>query len=47
MTPERESQRVADSLVPDGPRGRWVARAALPIPRSEMAWAIAAMGRMQ
>jgi len=29
-----------------GPRGRWIARAALPIPRSEMAWATAAQGRM-
>ena len=44
MTPEQESQRVTDSTAPAGPRGRWVARAALPIPRSEMAWATAAMG---
>jgi len=46
MTPEQESQRVTDSTAPAGPRGRWVARAALPIPRSEMAWATAAMGCM-
>lgn len=39
MTPEQESQRVTDSPAPAGPRGRWVPRAALPIPRSEMAWA--------
>ena len=44
MTPEQESQRVTDSTAPAGPSGRWVARAALPIPRSEMAWATAAMG---
>jgi hypothetical protein len=44
MTPEQESQRVTDSPTPAGPRGCWVARAALPIPRSEMAWATAAMG---
>lgn len=47
MTPEQESQRVTDSPAPAGPRGRWVARAALPIPRNEMAWATAGMGRMQ
>lgn len=35
MTPEQESQRVTDSPASAGPRGRWVARAALPIPRSE------------
>jgi hypothetical protein len=46
MTPEQEAQRVTDSPAPAGPPGRWVARAALPIPRSEMAWATAAMGRM-
>lgn len=47
VTPEQESQRVTDSPAPAGARGRWVARATLPIPRSEMAWATAAMGRMQ
>ncbi|MDO8371015.1 MAG: hypothetical protein V4573_05980 [Pseudomonadota bacterium] len=47
MTPEQGSQHVTDSPAPAGPRGRWVARVALPIPRSEMAWAIVAMGRMQ
>lgn len=46
MTPEQDSQRVTDSPAPAGPRGRWVVRAALPIPRSEMAWATAAIGRM-
>jgi hypothetical protein len=44
MTPEQEAQRVTDSPAPAGPAGRWVARAALPIPRSEMAWATAAHG---
>ncbi|MET0540716.1 MAG: kelch repeat-containing protein [Variovorax sp.] len=46
MTPDQEAQRVTDSPAPAGPSGRWVARAALPIPRSEMAWATAAAGRM-
>ena len=46
MTPDQESQRVTDSTAPAGPRGRWVARDALPIPRSEMAWASAAVGCM-
>ena len=46
MTPEQEAQRVTDSPAPPGPPGRWVARAALPIPRSEMAWATAWAGRM-
>ena len=41
MTPDQEAQRVVDSPAPKGPAGRWVARAALPIPRSEMAWATA------
>ena len=42
MTPEQEAQRVTESPAPAGPAGRWVPRAALPIPRSEMAWATAA-----
>jgi len=46
LTPEQEAQRVTASSAPMGPRGRWIARAALPIPRSEMAWATAAQGRM-
>ncbi|WP_395351430.1 Kelch repeat-containing protein [Variovorax sp. UC122_21] len=46
MTPEQEAQRVTDSPAPRGPQGRWTARAALPLPRSEMAWATAAQGRM-
>jgi hypothetical protein len=46
MTPEQESQRFTDSPAPAGPQGRWTPRAALPIPRSEMAWATAAQGRM-
>jgi N-acetylneuraminic acid mutarotase len=46
LTPEQESQRVIDSPAPAGAMGRWVARAALPIPRSEMAWATAAANRM-
>jgi N-acetylneuraminic acid mutarotase len=46
MTPEQEAQRATDSPAPAGAPGRWVARAALPIPRSEMAWATATQGRM-
>jgi N-acetylneuraminic acid mutarotase len=46
MTPEQEAQRVTDSPAPAGPAGRWMPRAALPIPRSEMAWATAAHGRV-
>ncbi|MDB6000202.1 MAG: galactose oxidase, partial [Rhizobacter sp.] len=37
LTPDQEAQRVTDSPAPQGPAGRWVARAALPLPRSEMA----------
>ena len=46
MTPEQESQRVTNNTAPAALRGRWVARAALLIPRSEMAWATAAVGCM-
>lgn len=46
LTPEQAAQRVTDSPAPAGAPGRWVARAALPLPRSEMAWATAAAGRM-
>jgi len=46
MTPEQEAQRVTDSPAPKGPAGRWQPRAALPLPRSEMAWATSWAGRM-
>ncbi len=46
LTPDQEAQRFVDSPAPPGPPGRWVVRAALPIPRSEMAWAAVAQGRM-
>jgi len=46
ITPQQEAQRVTDSPAPAGPPGRWVERAAMPIPRSEMAWATAWDGRM-
>ncbi|WP_198378390.1 Kelch repeat-containing protein [Neoroseomonas rubea] len=39
LTPQQLAQRVIDSPAPPGPPGRWVARAPLPLPRSEMAWA--------
>ena len=44
LTPEQEAQRFTDSPAPAGPPGRWEARAALPLPRSEMAWATARAG---
>ncbi len=46
LTPEQEAQRSTRSPAPAGPPGRWVTKAALPIPRSEMAWATAWAGRM-
>lgn len=46
LTPDQEAQRVFDSPAPAGPAGRWITRAALPIPRSEMAWATVSQGRM-
>jgi len=40
-------QGVFDSMAPRAARpGRWAARAPLPLPRSEMAWAVAVNGRM-
>jgi N-acetylneuraminic acid mutarotase len=46
LTPEQEAQRVLASPAPAGPAGRWVPRADMPIPRSEMAWATVWDGRM-
>src|SRR4051812_17608996 len=46
LTPAEEAQRVTESPAPPGPAGAWIARAPLPIPRSEMAWAAAWAGRM-
>lgn len=46
LTPDQEAQRVTASAAPAGAPGRWVPRAALPIPRSEMAWATSWAGRM-
>ncbi|WP_406857824.1 galactose oxidase [Alsobacter sp. KACC 23698] len=46
LTPRQEAQRVFDSPAPPGPQGRWITRAPLPLPRSEMAWATAWDGRM-
>ena len=39
ITPDEQAQRVVDSPAPKGSEGRWMTRAALPLPRSEMAWA--------
>lgn len=46
LTPEQEAQRVTESPAPAGPPGRWIPRAAMPIPRSEMAWATTMEGRL-
>lgn len=46
LTADEEAQRATESTASPGPAGRWIARAALPIPRSEMAWATAWAGRM-
>ena len=41
ITLDEQAQRVTESPAPKGTPGRWVTRAALPLPRSEMAWATA------
>jgi hypothetical protein len=46
LTTEQIQQRKTDSPAPKGPQGRWTPKAALPLPRSEMAWATAWAGRM-
>jgi N-acetylneuraminic acid mutarotase len=46
LTPDQTAQRSFQSPAPAGPQGRWITRAALPIPRSEMAWATEWAGRM-
>lgn len=45
ITPDEQAQRVVDSPAPKGSEGRWMTRAALPLPRSEMAWATGWAGR--
>ena len=41
------TQHVFDSPAPKAAQpGRWMARAALPLPRSEMAWAVTYEGKM-
>ena len=46
LTPAQYAQRFVDSPAPAGPPGRWVDRAPLPIPRTEMAWAAEAEGKL-
>jgi N-acetylneuraminic acid mutarotase len=46
LTPAQLAQRSVESPAPAGPPGRWVTRAPLPLPRSEMAWATAWAGKM-
>ena len=46
LTADQKAQRVTASPAPAGPPGRWVGRAALPLPRSEMAWATQWAGRI-
>ena len=41
------TQHVFDSIAPKAAtQGRWVAKAPLPLPRSEMAWAVAHADKM-
>jgi hypothetical protein len=46
LTTEQIAQRKVESPAPKGPQGHWAPKAALPLPRSEMAWATAWAGRM-
>jgi N-acetylneuraminic acid mutarotase len=46
LTADQTAQRSFDSPAPKGPAGRWAPKAALPIPRSEMAWATEWAGRL-
>ncbi|MDB5510583.1 MAG: Kelch repeat-containing protein [Enterovirga sp.] len=46
LTGDQEAQRDIASPAPAGPAGRWVERAPLPIPRSEMAWSAVWADRM-
>src|SRR4029453_1115010 len=46
LTTEQMAQRKVESPAPKGPQGHWTPKAALPLPRSEMAWATAWAGRM-
>ena len=46
LMPDEQAERVSDSPAPAGPPGRWMPRAALPLPRSEMAWGTAWAGRL-
>ncbi len=46
LTPAHYAQRFVDSPAPAGEPGRWVSRAPLPIPRTEMAWAAAWDGKL-
>lgn len=45
ISPDEQAQRVTESPAPQDAPGRWVTRAALPLPRSEMAWATEWAGR--
>jgi hypothetical protein len=47
LMPDEEAERVVDSPAPAGPLGRWISRAPLPLPPSEMAWGAAWAGRLQ
>lgn len=47
LPPIAEQQRVYDSPAPKAQNpGRWTERAALPLPRSEMAWAAEREGKL-
>ena len=46
LTADQESQRSSHSSAQKGVQGKWVTKASLPIPRSEMAWAAEWAGRL-
>lgn len=46
LAPHQVGQRQLESPAPKGEPGRWAARAPLPLPRSEMAWATAWQHRL-
>ncbi|MGG5819853.1 Kelch repeat-containing protein [Falsiroseomonas sp. HW251] len=46
LTPAQYAQRFVESPAPAGPPGRWLQRAPLPLPRTEMAWAAVANDRL-
>jgi N-acetylneuraminic acid mutarotase len=46
LTPDQRAEALLDSPAPAGPPGRWAARAAMPVPTSEMGGGAAWAGRL-